>query len=89
MLLANNYFMVTFNCMEDHNKVFEGGSYFYNQAGLFIKPWHVGFNPSEELPNRVPVWVRLPHFPMECCREDCIGCLPHCLGDQWDPQCKP
>lgn len=28
MLLANNYFMVTFNCMEDHNRVFEGGPYF-------------------------------------------------------------
>lgn len=30
MFLANNYFMVTFNCMEDRNRVFEGGSYFYN-----------------------------------------------------------
>lgn len=26
MLLANNYFMVTFNCMEDRSRVFEGGS---------------------------------------------------------------
>lgn len=33
MLLENNYFMVTFNCMEDRNRVFEGGSYFHNQVG--------------------------------------------------------
>ena len=60
MLLANNYFMVTFNCIADRNRVFEGGPYFHNKVGLFIKPWHAGFNPAGELPNHVPVWVRLP-----------------------------
>lgn len=38
MLLTNNYLMVTFNCMADCNKAFEGGPYFRNQIGLFIKP---------------------------------------------------
>lgn len=80
MLLANNYFMVTFNCMEDRNRVFEGVLYFYNQVGIFIKPWHAGFNPSEELPNRVPVWVRLPRLPVECCREDVLQMLTTLLG---------
>ena len=60
MLLANNYFMVTFNCIANHNQVFEGGPYFYNKVGLFIKPWHARFNPAKELPNCVPVWVCLP-----------------------------
>ena len=78
--LANNFFMVTFNCMADHNRVFKGGPYFYNQVGLFVKPWHAGFNPSEELPNQVPVWVRLPRFPIECCREDVFHMLASMLG---------
>lgn len=78
-LLANNFFMVTFLCMADRNRVFEGGPYFYNQVGLFVKPWHTGFNPSEELPNRVPVWVRLPRFPIECCREDVLHMLASML----------
>lgn len=72
MLLANNFSMVTFNCMADHNRVFEGGPYFYNQVGLFVKPWHAGFNSSEELPNQVSVWVQLPRFPIEYCREDVL-----------------
>lgn len=38
MLLVNSYFMVVFNCMADHNRVFEGGPYFHNHIGLFIKP---------------------------------------------------
>ncbi|XP_057817558.2 uncharacterized protein LOC131030678 [Cryptomeria japonica] len=78
-LLVNNFFMVTFLCMADRNRVFESGPYFYNQVGLFVKPWHAGFNPSEELPNRVPVWVRLPKFPIECCREDVLHMLASML----------
>ena len=46
MLLANNYFMVPFNCIADKNRVFEGGPYFHNKLGLFTNPWHVGFNPT-------------------------------------------
>lgn len=65
LLAVNDYFQVVFSCLSDKNKVFEGGPYFYNQVGLFIKPWHVGFNPTEELPSRVPVWVRLPWLPLE------------------------
>ena len=80
MLLANSYFMVTFNCIADRNRVFEGGPYFHNKTGLFIKPWHAGFNPAEELPNRVPVWVRLPRFLIECCREDVLHLLASVLG---------
>lgn len=80
MLLVNNYFMVTFNCIIDHNRVFEGGPYFHNKVGLFIKPWHAGFNPVEELPNHVLVWVCLPRFPVECCREDVLHLLASVLG---------
>ncbi|XP_059076672.1 uncharacterized protein LOC131875950 [Cryptomeria japonica] len=79
-LLANNYFMVSFDCMADRNRIFEGGPYFYNQVGLFMKPWHAGFNPTEELPSRVPVWVRLPWFPIECWREDVLHLVASLLG---------
>ena len=67
ILLANSYFMVTFNCIADRNWVFKGGPYFHNKVGLFIKPWHAGFNPTEELPIHVQVWVHLPRFSVEFC----------------------
>lgn len=81
MVLANNYFMVTFDYMADQNRVFEGGPYFHNQVGLFIKPWHVHFNPLEELPNRVPVWVRLPRLPVEFYRDDVLQLMASLLGN--------
>ena len=80
MLATNSYFMVIFSNIVDHNSVFEGGPYFYNQVGLFIKPWHVGFNSAEEMPSRVPVWVRLPCLPLEFWREDILHKIASLLG---------
>ena len=51
LLAANNYFMVIFSNMTDKNKVFEGGPYFFNKVGLFIKLWHIEFNSAEEIPS--------------------------------------
>ena len=80
LLAANNYFMVIFSSMEDRNKAFEGGPYFFNQVGLFIKPWHMSFNSAEEIPSRVPVWVRLPRLPLEFWREDIFHSISMLLG---------
>ena len=37
LVAANNYFMVIFSSISDRNRAFEGGPYFFNQVGLFIK----------------------------------------------------
>jgi hypothetical protein len=80
LIAGNNYFLVIFSCMSDRNKAFEGGPYFFNQVGLFIKPWHTGFNSAEEIPSRVPVWVRLPRLPLEFWREDILHSISMLLG---------
>lgn len=80
MLAGNSYFLVNFSCMSDRNRVFEGGPYFYNSVGLFVKPWHPGFNSAEDLPSRVPVWIRLPRLPLEFWREDILRQIAAVLG---------
>ena len=80
MLATNNYSMVIFSNIVDHNKVFEGGPYFYNQVGLFIKPCHAGFNSVEEMPSRVPIRVHLPRLPLEFWREDILHKIASLLG---------
>ncbi|XP_057849635.2 uncharacterized protein LOC131060417 [Cryptomeria japonica] len=72
MLAGNNYFLVVFSCMSDRDRVFEGGPYFYNRVGLFVKPWHPRFNSADDLPSRVLVWIRLPRLPLEFWREDIL-----------------
>ncbi|XP_059068311.1 uncharacterized protein LOC131040439 [Cryptomeria japonica] len=80
LLAANNYFLVIFSSIADRNRAFEGGPYFFNQVGLFIKPWHMGFNSLEEIPSRVPVWVRLLRLPLEFWREDILHSISLLLG---------
>lgn len=67
--------------MADRNRVFEGGPYFYNQVGLFIKPWHASFNSTEEMSSRVPFWVRLPRLPLEFWREDILHKIASLKGN--------
>ena len=78
--MANNYFMVIFSNITDRNKLFEGGPYYFNKVGLFIKPWHIGFNSAKEIPSQVALWVRLPLLPLEFWREDILHLISLLLG---------
>jgi len=33
------FFTMVFNCLEDRNKILDGGSYFFNVAGLYLRDW--------------------------------------------------
>lgn len=39
-------FTVVFTSLEDKDKVFEGGPYFYTAAGLYMRPWVINFVPE-------------------------------------------
>ena len=80
MLAGNSYFFVVFSCMFDHDHFFEGGPYFYNHVGLFVKPWNLGFNYAEDLPSTLPVCARLPHLPLEFWHEDILRQIAALLG---------
>ena len=80
MLVANSYFMVVFSNIADRNRVFKGGSYFYNQVRLFIKPWHASFNSAKKMPSQVPVWVCLPCLSLDFWREDILHKIASLLG---------
>lgn len=42
------FFTATFNCLEDKNRVLDGGPYFVNAAGLFLRGWVERFNLDKE-----------------------------------------
>jgi len=33
------FFMAIFNCIEDRNRVLDGGPYFFNAAVLYLRDW--------------------------------------------------
>ena len=34
--------------------------------GLYLNKWSPDFDPSQDVPSVVPIWVRLPHLPLHC-----------------------
>lgn len=41
------FFTEIFNCLEDRNEIIDGGPYFFNAAGLYLKEWVKRFNPDK------------------------------------------
>ena len=40
---SKGFFTVVFMNMEDRDRIFEGGPYFYVAAGLYMCPWMMNF----------------------------------------------
>ena len=62
---AKGFFMVVFLNLEDRNKIFEGGPYFLNSVGLFLKPWKEKFKVDKEDLTYILIWIRLYSLPLE------------------------
>ena len=45
---SKGFFTAVFTSLEDKDKVFEGGPYFYAAAGLYMWPWMMNFVPERE-----------------------------------------
>lgn len=42
------FFTTDFNCIEDRNRVLDGGPYFFNAVGLYLRDWIARFDPAKE-----------------------------------------
>jgi len=40
---SKGFFIVVFTNMEDRDKIFEGGPYFFAAVGLYMQPWMMNF----------------------------------------------
>lgn len=52
---SKGFFTVVFTNIEDNDRVFEGGPYFYATAGLYMRPWTIKFVPEKESFTSMPV----------------------------------
>jgi len=64
LLCSKGFFVVQFELLEDYQKVFEQGPWFWGRAGLFITPWFPDFDANTMVVTKMPVWVRLPNLPL-------------------------
>jgi len=52
---AKGFFTVIFANLEDKERTFEGGLYFMNNVGLFMRHWEDKYNPDHEKMLATPI----------------------------------
>ena len=70
----------SFNSLEDKNRIFEGGSYFYNSTGLYLTFSKERFNPDKVDLSVAQVWLRLYSLPCELWRREILADIGNTLG---------
>jgi hypothetical protein len=77
---SKGFFNIILHNLEDINRIFEGGSYFYNSAGLFLYFWMERFNPKKEDFTHAPIWLRLYFLPREFWLEEILAGIDNTIG---------
>lgn len=62
---AKCFFTIVFTNLEDKDRIFDGGPYFFASAGLYMRPWKPNFVPENETFTQVPVWIRRFSLPID------------------------
>jgi len=57
------FFTIILHNLEDINRIFDGGPYFFNSMGLFLGFWIEKFIPESEDFANAPSWLRLYSLP--------------------------
>lgn len=63
-LAARGFFIVVFEKFMIKIRFFVTFGNWEDKFTLMMKPWHSTFNLAYEVFDMVPIWVRLPNFPL-------------------------
>jgi len=66
--------------IEDKDRVFEGGPYFFAAAGLYMRSWMMNFVLEWETFTSVPIWVRLYSLPLDYWKIETLTTIGNKLG---------
>jgi len=77
---AEGFFTVILFNEADRTRIFEGGPYFFNSTGLYLKPWKERFSLKKENMTIALVWIRLYLLPSEYWKEEILIDLGNTLG---------
>eukprot|EP00253_Pinus_taeda_P003441 PITA_03441 len=75
------FFTAVFNCLENRNRIIDGGLHFFNDVGLYLRYWVEIFNPDKEDLSWAPVWIRLYSLPLEYWDEASLQDIGNGLGE--------
>lgn len=77
---SKGFFTMVFTNIEDKDRIFEGGPYFYVAVGLYMQPWVMNFVPERETFASIPIWVRLYSLPLDYWQTESLDSIGNKLG---------
>jgi hypothetical protein len=83
-LVGRGFFVFVFDNLEDRNLIFRNEPYFMGPQGLYLNKWSPDFDPMQDVPSVVLVWVRLPHLPLHCWNPKSLESIGNTLGKYID-----
>jgi hypothetical protein len=83
-LCGRGFFAFLFEDKSDRDLIFRSGPYFMGSRGMYLNSWTPDFSPENDIPNAVPVWVRLPFLPLHCWNNETIRSIGNTLGKYID-----
>ena len=63
--LRKDFFLIRFSCVDDFDKVLNGGPWFIGGHFLGIRPWEPYFKAFEAKLMPMAVWIRFPKLAIE------------------------
>lgn len=77
---SKGFLTVVFSNVEDKDKIFEGGPYFFAAAGLYMRPWKMNLVLERETFSSAPVWVRIYFLPLDYWKTESLATIGNKLG---------
>jgi hypothetical protein len=77
---SKGFFTIIFHNIEDRNRIFDGGPYFFNSARLFLRFWTEKFSLEKEDFSHALVWIRLYSLPQEFWLEEILAGIGNTIG---------
>jgi hypothetical protein len=69
---GKGFFVFLFEKTEDWDQIFHSSPYFMGSRGMYLNKWTLDFNSENDILSAVPVWVRLPFFPLHCWNDETL-----------------
>jgi len=82
---GRGFFNFLFECKDIH-LIFRSGPYFLGVRNIYLNEWTLDFNPKNDIPYVVSVWVRLPHLPLHCWNDDALRIIGNFIGRYIDKE---
>jgi hypothetical protein len=79
-LSSKGFFTIILYSLEDKDRIFDNGPYFYNFVGLFLRFWTDRFIPEKEDFTMALVCIRLYSLPREFSLEEILMGIGNTMG---------